>query len=70
MKELELLLKQYPHLRAYQRTLEIEMDSVPEEYRLAILAKHIVWNLQELEIELKLLQLKLMDIGDINESNA
>ena len=55
-KELEIFLKNNPRLMAYQEKLEREMDSVPEEFRLVILAKHILWNLDELETELKLLQ--------------
>ena len=70
MGELELFLQQYPQLRAYQKKLEIEMNSVPEEHRTVIVAKHIAWNLQELETELKLLQLKLINIGNIDESNS
>jgi len=69
MDELKILLEQNPKLRVYQNMLEKEMNSVPEEYRLAILAKHIAWNLEELETELKMLQLKLIKLGNIHESN-
>jgi hypothetical protein len=69
MDELKILLEQNPKLRVYQNMLEKEMNSVPEEYRLVILAKHIAWNLEELETELKMLQLKLIKLGNIHESN-
>lgn len=42
--------------------LEREMDQVLPEYRMMVVAKHLAWNLQELEVELKLLQLKLADL--------
>jgi len=57
MEELKLFLKQHPHLQTLQDRLESEMNSVPDEYRLLVLAKHIAWNLEELETELKLLQI-------------
>jgi len=59
MKELKEFLEKHPHLQTLQNRLESEMDSVPEEYRLAILAKHMAWNLEELETELKLLNFLL-----------
>lgn len=59
MNELQLFLKQNPNLQTLQNRLENEMDSVPDEYRMTILAKHIAWNLEELETELKLLQMLL-----------
>lgn len=70
MKELELFLKEHPHLVSYQNRLEKEMNSVSEEYRSMVLIKHILCNLNELETELKLLQLKLIDIKSKNESNS
>lgn len=70
MNELKTFLKKHPHLMSYQIRLEKEMNSVPDNYRLTILAKHIAYNLEELETELKLLQLKLKTIGDINEGSA
>lgn len=59
MEELKLFLKQHPHLQTLQNRLEREMDSVPDEYRLAVLAKHMAWNLEELETELRLLQVSI-----------
>ena len=70
MEELKLFLEQHPHLKSYQIRLKKEMDSVPDEYRMAILAKHIVWNLEELGTELELLKLKLTELGGNNESNT
>jgi hypothetical protein len=70
MNELKMFLEQHPHLMSYQIRLEKEMNSVPDADRLKVLAKHIIYNLQELEIELKLLQLKLTIIGDTNEGNT
>lgn len=70
MNELKIFLEQHPHLMSYQIRLEKEMNSVPDVDRLKVLAKHIIYNLQELEIELKLLQLKLTIIGDTNEGNT
>lgn len=70
MNELKMFLEQHPHLMSYQIRLEKEMNSVPDVDRLKVLAKHIIYNLQELEIELKLLQLKLTIIGDANEGNT
>lgn len=70
MEELKLFLEQYPHLKSYQLHLKKEMDSVPEKYRMTILAKHIMWNLEELGTELELLKLKLAELGDINEGNT
>ena len=57
MEELKLFLQEHPHLQTLQNRLEREMDSVPEEYRLMVLAKYMVINLEELEIELRLLEL-------------
>lgn len=59
MEELKLFLEQHPHLQALQDRLESEMDSVPDEYRLVVLAKYLVWNLEELTTELTLLQVLL-----------
>lgn len=59
MEELKLFLEQHPHLQTLQNRLESEMDSVPDEYRLVVLSKHIAWNLEELETELRLLQVIL-----------
>ena len=70
MNELKTFLEKHPHLMSYQIRLEKEMNSVPDADRLKVLAKHMVYNLQELEVEFKLLQLKLIDIGDINEGSA
>ena len=70
MEELKLFLEQHPHLMTYQARLQKEMNSVSEEHRIAILAKHIAWNVHELETELKLLQLKLLELGRVNESNS
>ncbi len=70
MNELKLFLEQHPHLMSYQVRLQKEMDSVSEKHRMAILAKHIAWNMHELETELKLLQLKLLELGRVNESNS
>ena len=55
MYELKEFLKKHPHLQTLQNRLESEMDAVPDEDRLTILAKHMVCNLDELETELKLL---------------
>lgn len=55
MEELKLFLEQHPHLQTLQNRLEREMDSVPNEYRLMVLSKYLVMNLEELEIELRLL---------------
>jgi hypothetical protein len=63
MRELKLFLEQHPHLKPYQDRLEREMNSVPEKDRLSVLAKHITWNLEELEIELRLLQAKLLELN-------
>ena len=57
MEELKLFLQEHTHLQTLQNRLEREMDSVPEEYRLMVLAKYMVINLEELEIELRLLEL-------------
>ena len=57
MHELKEFLEQHPHLQALQDRLEREMDSVLPQYRLLVLAKYITWNLEELDTELKLLQL-------------
>jgi|688.fasta_scaffold247583_2 hypothetical protein len=57
MEELKLFLQEHPHLQTLQNRLEREMDSVPDEYRLMVLAKYMVINLEELEIELRLLEL-------------
>lgn len=62
MTELKLFLDQHPHLKRTQMLLEREMNQVPPEYRMMVVAKHLAWNLQELEVELKLLQLKLADL--------
>ena len=59
MEELKLFLKQHPHLQTLQDRLEREMDSVPNEYRMLVIAKHLAWNLEELETELKLLAVLL-----------
>lgn len=59
MDELQKFLEEHPHLKLMQMHLESRMDSVPEEYRLVVLTKHLAWNLKELEIHLKLLQTKL-----------
>ncbi len=63
MRELKLFLEKHPHLQTLQDRLEREMDSVPEEYRLTVLAKHLAWNLEELETELKLIQVLLSRAG-------
>jgi hypothetical protein len=63
MNDLKLFLERHPHLQTLQDRLEREMDSVPEEYRLTVLAKHLAWNLEELETELKLLQVILSRAG-------
>lgn len=70
MNELKLFLEEHPHLKPYQIRLKKEMDTVPEEYRLTVLAKHIAWNMEELETELRLLQLKLTELGDNYEGNS
>jgi hypothetical protein len=70
MNELKLFLEEHPHLKPYQIRLKKEMDAVPEEYRLTVLAKHIAWNMEELETELRLLQLKLTELGDNYEGNS
>lgn len=70
MEELKLFLEQNPHLKSYQIRLEKEMNSVSEKQRLAVLAKHIMHNLQELGIELELLNFKLSELGNKNESNT
>lgn len=57
MEELKLFLQEHPHLQTLQNRLEREMDSVPDEYRLMVLAKYMVINLEELEIELRLLEM-------------
>jgi len=57
MEELKLFLEQHPHLQTLQNRLEREMDSVPDEYRLMVLSKYLVMNLEELEIELRLLEM-------------
>lgn len=57
MEELKLFLQEHPHLQTLQNRLEREMNSVPDEYRLMVLAKYLVINLEELEIELRLLEL-------------
>ena len=57
MEELKLFLQEHPHLQTLQNRLEREMDSVPDKYRLMVLSKYLVMNLEELEIELKLLEL-------------
>jgi len=57
MEELKLFLEQHPHLQTLQNRLEREMNSVPDEHRLMVLAKYMVINLEELEIELRLLEL-------------
>lgn len=54
--ELQQYLKDNPHLIPIQERLNKELNAVPEQYRMTIVAKHIAWNLEELEIELKLLQ--------------
>ena len=60
MYELKEFLKMHPHLQTLQNRLESEMDAVPDEYRLTVLAKHMAWNLEELETELKLLNALLL----------
>jgi hypothetical protein len=60
MEELKLFLEQHPHLKPYQNRLEKEMNSVPEEYRLLVVMKHLAMNLEELDTELRLLQIKLL----------
>ena len=62
MRELQNFLEQHPHLKRFQMRLESEMDAVPPEYRLMVVAKHLAWNLEELETELKLLQMKLGEV--------
>ena len=57
MEELKLFLQQNPHLQKFQSRLEKEIDAVTEQYRLMVLAKYLVINLEELEIELRLLEL-------------
>lgn len=64
MHELKEFLDQHPHLQALQDRLEREMDSVPEEYRLLVLEQYLAWNLEELDTELKLLQIKLLEISE------
>jgi len=59
MDELKKFLEKHPHLRTFQDRLESEMDAVSNEDRLIVLAKHVAYNLEELEIELKLLTLFL-----------
>jgi hypothetical protein len=63
MHELKEFLEQHPHLQTLQDRLESEMDSVPEEYRLVVVAKHLAWNLEELDTELKLLRATLNRAG-------
>ena len=62
MKELIEFLEQHPHLKSYQDRLERDMNRVPEKDRLKVLAKHIAYNMEELEIELKLLQLRILGL--------
>lgn len=59
MEELKLFLEKHPHLQTLQNRLESEMDAVPDEYRMLVVAKHLAWNLEELETELKLLAVLL-----------
>lgn len=59
MQELKNFLQQHPHLQAYQDRFDKEMSEMPDEYRFTVIAKHLAWNLQELEVELKLLQVLL-----------
>jgi hypothetical protein len=55
-ENLRLFLEQNPELDLYQVRLEKEMNQVPAEHRMIVIAKHMAWNLQELETELILLQ--------------
>jgi hypothetical protein len=62
-ENLRLFLQQNPDLKPYQMRLENEMNQVPPEHRMAIVAKHMAWNLQELETELTLLQHLLQKVA-------
>ena len=62
-ENLRLFLQQNPELKFYQMRLENEMNQVSAEHRMAIVAKHMAWNLQELETELTLLQHLLQKVA-------
>lgn len=62
-ENLRLFLQQHPELRFYQMRLENEMNKVAPEHRMAVIAKHMVWNLQELEVELTLMQHLLQKVA-------
>lgn len=57
--ELKLFLEQNPHLMEYQVRLNKAMNSVPEEQRLLVLSQYIMWNLEELNVELEMLRRSL-----------
>lgn len=63
MEELKLFLEQHPHLQSFQDRLENEINSVPEQYRIMVLSKYILCNLEELYTELILLRLKISELS-------
>ena len=61
-KDLENFLMKNPSLIPLQRRLEREMAGLDSIGRMAVISRYILDNMDELKIELKLLQLSLVDL--------
>ena len=61
-RDLENFLMENPKLIPFQRRLEREMIGLDSTGRMAIISRYILDNMDELKIELKLLQLSLIDL--------
>lgn len=64
-EELKLFLEQNPELKPYQMCLNREMNMVEPEDRMAVIVKHMGYNLEELKTELLLLQHLLQKLKDM-----
>lgn len=61
-RDLENFLMENPKLIPFQRRLEREMIGLDSTGRMAVISRYIFDNMDELKIELKLLQLSLIDL--------
>lgn len=62
--ELEQFLKDNPSLVPFQRMLDIEMEGKTSEERMQILTNHILNKMEELNLEMENLKLKLEEVLD------
>jgi len=63
-KKLEDFIKANRNMIPFQIRLSREMDEQPEENRITVILKHLINNLDELNIELQLLEMKIKELTE------